>query len=180
MYILLNHLRQIIFINSKAAGDSYAVIFAYTFKKPREAAHVGLITHFLKTLNPKTLGGLCERVTKPKATQLGNVNFWKQQRKPIRTLKKECVCPSVFTCAQSTNSIPWSHRQRRGLSPKSSAVVTEHGVELLRDSDEGRPAAQLLQFTSADICARGADPTQDVPYCHVHGAFIGNLHRLPL
>uniref|UniRef100_A0A3Q3AJ42 B box-type domain-containing protein n=1 Tax=Kryptolebias marmoratus TaxID=37003 RepID=A0A3Q3AJ42_KRYMA len=58
--------------------------------------------------------------------------------------------------------------------------VSAHGVELLRDADEGGPAAQLLQLARPDVGAGGADPSQDVPYRFPHRAFVGNLHRLPL
>lgn len=61
-----------------------------------------------------------------------------------------------------------------------SAVVAEHSVELLGDPDESGPAAQLLQFARADVGAGGADPTQDVPYCHINRTFVKNFDRLPL
>lgn len=61
-----------------------------------------------------------------------------------------------------------------------SAVVAEDGVELLGDPDEGGPAAQLLQLGCPDIGAGGADPAQDVSYCHVHRTFVRNFDRLSL
>lgn len=61
-----------------------------------------------------------------------------------------------------------------------SAVVAEDGVELLRDPDEGGPAAQLLQFARTDVGAGGADPAQDVSYRPLHRAFVRDLHCLPL
>lgn len=61
-----------------------------------------------------------------------------------------------------------------------SAVVPEDGVELLGDSDEGRPAAQLLQLGCTDIRAGGADPSQDVSYGVAHRTFVENFHGLSL
>lgn len=57
-------------------------------------------------------------------------------------------------------------------------VISEHSVELLCDSDEGGPAAQLLQFSSSDIGARRADTTQDVSYRILYWPFIEDLNRL--
>uniref|UniRef100_A0A3P9D0Y7 B box-type domain-containing protein n=1 Tax=Maylandia zebra TaxID=106582 RepID=A0A3P9D0Y7_9CICH len=61
-----------------------------------------------------------------------------------------------------------------------TTVVPEDGVELLGDSDEGRPAAQLLQLGCTDIRAGGADPSQDVSYGVTHRTFVENFHGLPL
>lgn len=58
--------------------------------------------------------------------------------------------------------------------------VTEDGVELLGDTDEGSAAAELLQLARAHIGTGGADPAQHVADRHVHGALVGHLHRLPL
>lgn len=66
------------------------------------------------------------------------------------------------------------------LKQDHSAVVAEDSVELLGDPDEGGPAAQLLQFACPDIGAGGADPAQDVSYCHIHRTFVKNFDCLPL
>lgn len=71
-------------------------------------------------------------------------------------------------------------RHLRQVRAGRSAVVAEHSVELLGDPDESGPAAQLLQFARADVGAGGADPTQDVPYCHINRTFVKNFDRLPL
>lgn len=63
---------------------------------------------------------------------------------------------------------------------RPSAVIAKDGVELLGDSDEGGPAAQFLQLRCPDVGAGGANPAQDVSYCHVHRTFVKNLDRLAL
>lgn len=62
--------------------------------------------------------------------------------------------------------------------PAHLTVISEHGVELLGDSDEGGPATKLLQFSSPDIGACRADATQDVSYRILYRSFIEDLHRL--
>lgn len=59
-------------------------------------------------------------------------------------------------------------------------TIAKNRVELLGDSDKGRPAAQLLQFSGSDVSAGGADASQDVPHRLLHRSFEGDLHCLPL
>lgn len=66
------------------------------------------------------------------------------------------------------------------LQPAHLTVISKHSVKLLGNSDEGGPAAQLLQFASPHIGAGGADPTQDVSYRILYWPFKDDLNCLPL
>ena len=74
----------------------------------------------------------------------------------------------------------WHHRPGAPAPDSRGLAVTEDGVELLGDADEGGAAAQLLQLARAHVGAGGANAAQHVAQRPLHGALVGHFHRLPL